>query len=792
MNNIFTFKCVVPDSSAKGLPKEDRNTKKKVIENVSSTEVRSAEQKNVPKGKFDSGSNNNNNYKVNDKNKNSSNNNNNNNTNKNNGSKKNNNNSVNNNGNLNNKSSNNNNNNNKSNDIKNNNNNNKKSNNSNSRYQTNSSHNSSSTSWRNANFNQQLQPGNQSNNTTTTSTSVTISEVVRRFWHRLEEYLKYHNETSQKNLTKIENILNVNDEAQIALWMQCWSAGSNTNINGVNLSVLPKMLLILPDSKTVLPPPSYVIKVLSSFTDSIHQCISNWANLKPPNIPNKTNNHININPFFNDLEVIVNVVRDRLNGPNHLFSTNYLDIETSEMIKLINQLGSKFRETTISAVQNFPTDCSRLGQLMIRQKDFSDFEQSINNLQQINNTTQAQIVTLINKDITSSNTNNTKAIKNEKPWLGWKDHATVGWLLSTDWLDIPELTSRYEDSKEYAESMLRIWTLLSFYWGAGAVWPKCSHKDNKRSDDDSMCCGQPLLTRVLHHHTKCTMRYNGRTCDTPASWKCFRYNHDAICDQCLYKQQMALISSRGLHASTDIYDATIERETIRRDGSIYVASKLNSRKPPKIAPNWKNTYRLQPSQLVGIIKLGSSNEPLKKSYDIYWGEIVPVDPKNLSLDWQARANGKVAFRLLSRNDISVLSTDDTVLDLGTCIAIIDLRVFVPEVISVLATFAQDAFPSHLAQIPFINCLIGQSTGYRPNFNMTNSKQLLITEAIKSSEIELITRLPPLQLQRFIQRICQLKQVETLYGTQLEAFIAGLAGAVHCTQGPPGTGKVCFS
>jgi hypothetical protein len=31
-------------------------------------------------------------------------------------------------------------------------------------------------------------------------------------------------------------------------------------------------------------------------------------------------------------------------------------------------------------------------------------------------------------------------------------------------------------------------------------------------------------------------------------------------------------------------------------------------------------------------------------------------------------------------------------------------------------------------------------------------------------------------------------VQTLYGTQLEAFSSALACSLHCTQGPPGTGK----
>ena len=66
---------------------------------------------------------------------------------------------------------------------------------------------------------------------------------------------------------------------------------------------------------------------------------------------------------------------------------------------------------------------------------------------------------------------------------------------------------------------------------------------------------------------------------------------------------------------------------------------------------------------------------------------------------------------------------------------------------------------------------------------------LITAAIQHSEIETIRRLPAVQILSLTTRICAMEQVKSLYGTQLQAFVAGLAGAVHCTQGPPGTGKV---
>ena len=110
----------------------------------------------------------------------------------------------------------------------------------------------------------------------------------------------------------------------------------------------------------------------------------------------------------------------------------------------------------------------------------------------------------------------------------------------------------------------------------------------------------------------------------------------------------------------------------------------------QVAPNWRTSYRLQPSGLVGIVKLGSSKEPLSRVNDIQWAEICPVD-MNLGRDrdHEMRSKGKMAFRLLSRGDCPSFAVDvDAPIDMRTPVAIIDLRVFVPEVVSVLATFAQ--------------------------------------------------------------------------------------------------------
>ena len=198
------------------------------------------------------------------------------------------------------------------------------------------------------------------------------------------------------------------------------------------------------------------------------------------------------------------------------------------------------------------------------------------------------------------------------------------------------------------------------------------------------------------------------------------------------------------------------------------------------------------SVLVAIIRLSASHEPLSRNSTVLWGEIVPYDVKNgTNMDWMERSNGRIAIRLLSKADCVGMPDDAEIhIDTGTRVAIIDLRVFVPEVISVLNTFSRDDFKEQLNQIPFFNRLIGHDSPQKPlAFSADYTIHACISNALDTSEIDYIQRLDPQAKAELIRDICALKPIQTLSGTQLEAFAAALFSSVHCTQGPPGTGKV---
>jgi hypothetical protein len=188
------------------------------------------------------------------------------------------------------------------------------------------------------------------------------------------------------------------------------------------------------------------------------------------------------------------------------------------------------------------------------------------------------------------------------------------------------------------------------FQGAAAVWPRCYQKQSGGAGGEDKVCGEPLLAPASKG--SCGHSRGGGNCLNPSSWRCHRHGHDEICSSCLVRQQELLVGS-GPSASTDIYDAIVDRETTRREGAVFLLSGLQSRKPPRIEPNWRTTYRLQTSALVAVVKLGVSQQKLSRDKSIQWAEIVNYNQRapgqgGFKGDWESRQQGHVALRLLTR------------------------------------------------------------------------------------------------------------------------------------------------
>mmetsp|Transcript_7849 Transcript_7849/g.19504 ORF Transcript_7849/g.19504 Transcript_7849/m.19504 type:complete len:164 (+) Transcript_7849:250-741(+) len=74
-------------------------------------------------------------------------------------------------------------------------------------------------------------------------------------------------------------------------------------------------------------------------------------------------------------------------------------------------------------------------------------------------------------------------------WMEWRQ-PTLGWLQKGQWLDVPPLSSNYSSLVEYANTIRRTVVMLTFYWGAGALFPRC----HVRRDGQDQNCNQALWT----------------------------------------------------------------------------------------------------------------------------------------------------------------------------------------------------------------------------------------------------------------------------------------------------------
>lgn len=148
------------------------------------------------------------------------------------------------------------------------------------------------------------------------------------------------------------------------------------------------------------------------------------------------------------------------------------------------------------------------------------------------------------------------------PWEGWSSGCTVGWLGNRKWLTIPGLHVKYETANDFAETLQRTWTLLTFFWGACALMPKCTHGGGSGGSGGGAAgaqrdiCGEPLFVTNKRETITCRQR----NCTSPAEVRCGRHGQEGLCRSCLERTRQRLGGPPGPQASTDVYDASVARE----------------------------------------------------------------------------------------------------------------------------------------------------------------------------------------------------------------------------------------
>ena len=559
------------------------------------------------------------------------------------------------------------------------------------------------------------------------------------------------------------------------LWQDVWRAAATCDdLPQLSRFVLVRAYLSATHRSVLDPPIKIVLKVLNEILSS---------EVPSAQSPQFLCRHV--------LDVCKNRLQPSLSSGDVQLDKQLAGLNVQEIQEDLEELWDKFSSLKISQQFSFKEKQSLINDA----KCISDYQEEL--VKVLNNST------LLNSPSSMASLSQDKS----KPWLGWKQYPTLHWLMTAEWMkEFPPERLSYSSPTEYAECMLKIWTTLTFYWGSGAMWPLCAHMypgaERKR-------CGQPLLMSAnASNSCPCTMKVmvGGRSqmCQKPAAWKCHfhkfnhhahEYQHDSICSGCLSRRQNALVDggSNGNH-STDIYDAFVENEIHRNGQLIMQLSHTTSRKPPqqdKQKTNWRTTYRLQSSALVAVVKVAREMQCLEPSMPVYWAELVPfVQTRDPNQDFRHKSNGEVAVCFLSTGDCADLKIAHPALEKGCRVVIIDLRVFVPEVVSVLSAMASDSFVNHLQSIPFINQLIGTSDSTRiVSKKREGSIPQVVERAIFESDMECIKKLDVHQKGDICASISRLKAVKSLYGTQLDAFADALKFQVHCIQGPPGTGKV---
>jgi hypothetical protein len=338
----------------------------------------------------------------------------------------------------------------------------------------------------------------------------------------------------------------------------------------------------------------------------------------------------------------------------------------------------------------------------------------------------------------------------------------------------------YPKLDDYIKSMQETWTLLTFYWGAAAFWPKCGSQDNGKA------CNNPLL----HVHSS---RSQCKFCKSVARWSCFRRNHDSICDRCLKAAQDGFLGPSGNKASTDVYDSLITSVAISSENRVIHCTQLRCRKPPhQTQINWKTSYRLQCAQMVAVIPVNSADSPLGRDCPLFWGEIVPHSQKESSIEHVKRGKGEISIRLLGKNDCDLFGDmmDEHQFSTGKRIVVVDMRVFVPEVISVLATLTSKLFKSGLKTVAFQSLLLDSTNASNMLALPTNlALKNILFFSIKNSTISAVKKLSDENKQILVEEIWSIPQVQSLDETQGRAFASALLQSLHTVQGPPGSGKV---
>ena len=233
-------------------------------------------------------------------------------------------------------------------------------------------------------------------------------------------------------------ILTQYDVASLDLWHRCWRAAAS----GAKFPyiVVLDTLLLLPVSAAFSPTAKELSLVLLDL-------------VRIPDNSKSTLKTISI------LEKVVDAIEHRLDDALKSITGTQ---DATDVAKIVGEIPSLFHRSIVDLLSTGD------GALVARATPL------LNRFNIAVKSTQSALKALPTSQAAAEGASD--ANSKQQPWHGWHQKPTVGWLANGEWLNAPQLRPRYESVSDYIETLQRMMTLLTFYWGAGALWPKCRHR----------------------------------------------------------------------------------------------------------------------------------------------------------------------------------------------------------------------------------------------------------------------------------------------------------------------------
>ena len=283
--------------------------------------------------------------------------------------------------------------------------------------------------------------------------TMVVSEDILAFWKHIGVRVKNSGASGngKNGGGRVQSIIDANNQNDVSMWMRIWGAAAMGAGNDDDQIVLIKAFLVNPDARNLTPPCDAVINVLHRVVTCIHrECGQQQARA-----PRRADRIVYCSSA---LENVVDIVRDRL--------TSKIDRVTQPTgaSGTVESLVDPFHESVMALLMATNGRDERLPLLLTRQKDIKNYADALKK--------EAHERTARNVEAGGTTEDAMTGRRRDVRWNDWT-HPTVGWLMSDSWHKTDELRSKYRDSEEYANTLARLWTVLTFYWGSGAVWQEC-------------------------------------------------------------------------------------------------------------------------------------------------------------------------------------------------------------------------------------------------------------------------------------------------------------------------------